>query len=242
MRFGRIRNIMLILVTVLMLTGCNSAGSQEGDQWKGKSWYAYGTSITNVGKEGVYPIYLAKMSGMVLTNKGLSGGGIGDLGAYSKGQVYDAICNTTDGKQQADLITIETGANDIDENVELGTVYDTGRETLAGCLNDCIRYLQANTNAQIVVFPSPVTVTQEPSEKNAKVYEWTKMVEEICHINRVHFINADCGMGWAKLVSSEQGLYIVDQGHHSNLGGYIYAENIWYQLKQIPLFYSELPQ
>lgn len=235
----------LFLIAMLMLQGCGAkeaeAKAEAGDQWKNKSWYAYGTSITNIDQEGRYALYLADMSGLILTNKGISGGGIGNLGAYSQGQNYDAICNTTDGKLNADLITLEVGANDIADGVNLGSVYDSGRSTLAGCLNDCIRYLQTYTDAQIVVFSSPAIATERPSESNSMAYEWAKMVEEICHINRVHYLNVDCGMGWAKLVSTKGSLYIVDHGHHTDLGGYIYAENIWYQLKNIPLFYTSMP-
>ena len=212
-----------------------------GEQWEGKSWFAYGTSITNINAEGKYPTYLAQMSGLVLTNKGISGGGIGNLGAYSTGQVYSAICNLTDGKTNADLITLETGANDVNENVPLGTIYDTGTETLAGCLNDCIRYLQANTNAQIAITVSPATKIAPVSTN--KYYEWAKMVEEICHLNRVHFLNADNSMGYAKIADSTKGpLYVVDDIHQTDLGGYIMAQNLWYQLRNIPLFYTAIPE
>nr|MBQ1578064.1 SGNH/GDSL hydrolase family protein [Oscillospiraceae bacterium] len=211
-----------------------------GAQWRGKVWYAYGTSITNINSEGRYPTYLAQMSGMTLVNKGISGGGIGNLGANSTGQVYRAICTTTDGKLNADLITLETGANDVNANVPLGTIYDTGTETLAGCLNDCLRYLQANTTAQVAVTNSPSTKT-EPNAAN-KVYEWAQMVEQICRINRVHFLNPDNGMGYARLTSSSGSAYVVDNIHQTNLGGYIMAQNLWYQLRNIPLFYTAIPE
>ena len=211
-----------------------------GTQWNGKSWYAYGTSITNISSEGKYPTYLAQMSGLLLTNKGISGGGIGDLGAYSHGQVYSAICNITDGKLNADLITLETGANDCNSDVPLGTIYDTGTATLAGCLNDCIRYLQKNTNAQICIINSPATTT-EPTATN-KYYEWADMVRRICDINRVHFLNNNNNMGYAKLSDSTKGsLYVSDNIHQTNLGGYIMAQNLWYQLRNIPLFYTTMP-
>lgn len=210
-----------------------------GNQWKGKTWYGYGTSVTNTSGEGRYAPYLASMSGMTYINKGISGGGIGNLGAYSQGQVYNAICNTTDGKLNADLITLETGANDCNADVPLGTIYDTGTSTLAGCLNDCLRYLQTNTNAQIVVFNSPATKTQ-PNAEN-QYYEWAKMVEEICHLNRVHFLTMDNNMGYAKLTSSNGSLYVVDSIHQTNLGGYIMAQNLWYQLRNIPCFLTALP-
>lgn len=224
-----------------------SSGGSSGDaftQWNGKTWYAYGTSITNIASEGRYATYLAQMSGMTLVNKGISGGGIGDFGSYSTGQVYDAICNVTDGKLNADLITLETGANDVDAgvNVPLGTVYDTGTSTLAGCLNDCLRYLQDHTSAQIVVIPSPASAYEDPHSANVqKYYEWAKMVEEICFINRVSFINSNNNMGYAKLASNDGSLYTPDGVHHTDLGGRIFARHIWYQLRNIPVFESSQP-
>ena len=209
------------------------------NQWAGKVWYCYGTSISNTNAEGKYPTYLEQMSGMTRVNKGISGGGIGDLGAYSHGQVYDAICNTTDGKTAADLITLETGANDTGAAVPLGTIYDTGRTTLAGCLNDCIRYLQANTDAQIVIMNSPATTT-EPQAAN-KYYEWAAMVEEICNLNRVHFVNNNCNLGYGKISGPDGADYVVDNIHQTNLGGYVMAENIWYQLRNIPVFRTSIP-
>ena len=210
-----------------------------GKQWEGKTWYAYGTSITNISSEGKYPTYLAEMSGMILVNKGISGGGIGDLGAYSHGQVYSAICNITDGKLNADLITLETGANDCNADVPLGTIYDTGTSTLAGCLNDCIRYLQKYTDAQICIINSPATTT-EPTATN-KYYEWADMVRRICDINRVHFLNNNNNMGYAKLSDSTKGSkYVVDSIHQTKLGGYIMAENMWCQIKNIPCFRTSM--
>ena len=208
--------------------------------WYGKTWYAYGTSITNTANEGKYANYLAKFGGMVHVNKGISGGGIGNLGGYSRGQVYNAICNITDGKLDADLITLETGANDTGADVPLGTIYDTGTSTLSGCLNDCIRYLQANTDAQIVVFCSPATTTV-PTPESHKYYEWAEMVERICALNRVRFIRPDTNMGVGKLTSDRGSRYIVDTIHHTELGGYVYAEAIWSELKDVPLFYTEMP-
>lgn len=223
-----------------------SGAVSVGSQWQGKTWYAYGTSITaNNGHDGriTYVSYLAQMSGMTAVNKGIGGGGIGNLGAFSTGQVYSAICKTTDGKLNADLITLETGVNDINAagDIPLGTIYDTGTETLSGCLNDCIRYLQTNTTAQIVVMPSPVSIAQNITEASHQYYTWAAMVEEICRLNRVHFIRSDNNMGYAKLTASDASAYIRDNIHQTELGAYIMAQNIWYQLRNVPLFYTEMP-
>ena len=211
-----------------------------GIQWSEKTWYCYGTSISNTAGEGRYPQYLQAMSNMNHVNKAISGGGIGDLGAYSNGQVYNAICNTTDGKQNADIITLETGANDVDVNVPLGTVYDEGRSTLAGCLNDCIRYLQANTDAQIVIIPSPADANLIGSAFE-KYCEWVRMIKEICMINNVHFIENNDNIGYGKFNSDKRSLYVVDNIHPTQLGGYVMAENIWYALRNIPTFHATLP-
>lgn len=219
------------------INGIDPSGA--GLQWAGKKWYAYGTSITDTTPTGKYFGYLEEMSGMIGTDKGIGGGGIGNLGAYSQGQVFNAICNITDGKLEADLITLETGANDTGASVPLGTIYDTTQDTLAGCLNLCIRYLQANTDAQIAIMPSVATTT-EPNEAN-QYYEWQLMIEQICTINRVYFIKPACNLGYGKLSSSKGSLYVADNIHQTNLGGYILAEAMWKQIKEIPLFRTALP-
>lgn len=207
-----------------------------GSQWKNKVWYAYGTSLTNVSAEGKYPTYLAQMSGLTLVNKGMSGGGIGNLGAYSTGQVYNAVCNITDGKLDADLITLETGANDIADTVPLGTVFDTGRSTLAGCLNDCIQYLQTNTTAQICIIPSPIG-----KQTLDKALQWAEMIRQICDINRVTYLSSNFNVGRARANSNQGSNYLVDNIHQTQLGGYNFALYLWHQLRNIPRFYTAMP-
>jgi hypothetical protein len=221
------------------VTQALSAITPSGSQWSGKKWYAYGTSITNTNSEGKYATYLAQLSGMLHTNKGISGGGIGNLGGYSSGQVFNAICNITDGKTEADLITLETGANDVNASVPLGTIYDDTQDTLAGCLNLCIRYLQTNTNAQIAIMPS-VATTIEPNEAD-QYYKWQLMMRDICTINRVFFIEPACNLGYGKLTGLNGTLYRVDTIHQTDLGGYILAEAMWEQIKRIPNFRTTMP-
>lgn len=214
-----------------------------GAQWYGKSWYAYGTSITETDNEshtGKYVPYLVQMSGMTVTNRGHGGQGIGDFGATSNGMNYSAICKLTDGKANADLITLEQGANDVAAGVPLGTIYDTGRETsLAGCLNDCIRYLLENTSAQIVIMNSPYSKTM-PTEQSQR-FKWNEMMRQICFLNGVYFIDTSCGLGTARVASAQGSNYLVDNIHQTELGGYIYAEAIWNKLRNIPLFRTSIP-
>ena len=68
------------------------------------------------------------------------------------------------------------------------------------------------------------------------------MVRQICDINRVHFLNNNSNMGYAKVSDATKGpLYVVDTLHQTNLGGFIMAQNLWYQLRNVPLFYTAIP-
>ena len=220
----------------------------EKNQWYGKTWYAYGTSLTNTDSEGKYAKYVEQFSGMNRVNKGISGGGL----VASNGNVRKAIMNTTDGKLNADLITLETGANDTD--TVLGNIYDTGDDTYCGALNQCIRYLQANTNAQIVVISSTSSRYEygNPDNKytpdktfgsdNHTKYDQWKAIEEVCKLNSVHYIpmGEHSGLGFARMDASN--LYNVDQIHHTELGGYNLGKFVWSKLKDIPCWFSELPR
>ena len=206
----------------------------ETSHWNGKKWYAYGTSITSI-KRGKYVPYLASFSGMEVKNLGIPGGGVTNLGGCSSGQVKAAIMTLEDGKQEADLITLEVGAN---EKGALGDKYDLGDDTFCGCLNQCIRYLQKNTNAQIVVFSS-VAPTTEPYEAK-EYYERVEKTREVCAVNRVYFLGSQSGLGYARI--SNDKTYTTDNIHQTALGGYNFAHFIWSGLKNIPLWYTEIPE
>ena len=224
-----------------------------GNHWNGKKWYGFGTSITNTSSEGKYATYLAQISGMTFVNKGKSGGGIT---TSSNQSIWYEIMSFT--AQDADLITLEVGAND--NSAPLGTIYDglpgetvTDNSTFLGALNLCIRYLQANTNAQIVVMCSPTSRyqlgspsnpyygNQKSGSDNHSITDRDELMRKVCMLNSVYYIPAGCmnGMGYARTNASNN--YNVDQIHHTALGGYNFAQAIWSQLKNIPLFYTQIP-
>lgn len=237
--------------TVYQLKRMISGG---GSQWSGKKWYGFGTSITNTSSEGKYPTYLAQLSGMTFVNKGHSGGTIVKNGNHA---IYDDIMSQTSSTlADADLITLEVGAND---GAALGTIYDglpgetvTDNSTLCGALNLCIRHLQEVSNAQIVVICSPRGrypngSPSTPNYGNNKVAglftatERDEIMRQVCMLNSVYYIPAGAmdGMGYARMNASNA--YNVDNIHQTNLGGYNFAQAIWSQLKNIPLFYTQIP-
>ena len=219
-------------------------GLKEGSWWNGKLWFAYGTSITSE-MMGNYVPYLKEFSGLKCVNRGFPGGGIGNFGEQSRGEVKKLIFED-DGKDKADLITLEVGANDAGENVPLGTIYDADENTLCGCLNLCIRHLQKVSKAQIVIIASPVPRADPADYKS--YYETAFLFEKIAFINRVWFIKGNSTLGFGR-VEDDLGLYLKDDSilglkydiHQTKVAGYNLAQSIWAELKHIPLFYVKLP-
>lgn len=219
----------------------NAVIKDHDTQWTGKKWYAYGTSITDDaidsdGKQtGKYTKYLAELSGMILTNRGIGSQGITNIEGstafeYNTGEVKNRIMTLDDNKGEADLITLEVGANDVVTGEHIGNFWDTGDTTFCGCLNQCIQYLQENTNAQILIIPSSYSKTGNKNGANI-----TKAIEECCRYNCVAYVEPEHNMGIRKVNAKSK--YLVDSIHHSELGGYIYASSIWTKLKTMPLFY-----
>lgn len=235
-----------ILCKIFNTTDFITYNEIENTQWTDKTWYAYGTSLTNTSGEGKYAKYVEMFSRMNRVNKGISGGAI-----CTNKLIKNAVMNTTDGKTNADLITLEIGANDT--GATLGSIYDTGDDTFCGALNQCIRYLQENTNAQIVVIsstnaryspdnPSDLYTPdrQFGTDKHTKYDQW-KAIEKVCELNSVYYIpmGEGSGLGFGRMISSNK--YNVDQIHHTELGGYILGKFVWSRLKDIPLWHTEVP-
>lgn len=224
--------------------------------WNGKKWYGFGTSITDTSganPTGKYAPYLAALSGMTFVNKGIGGSGITTA---SDQRLYNSIMSFN--AQDADLITLEVGAND--GGAPLGSIYDglsdspvTDNSTFCGALNKCLTHLLSVTTAQIVVIcssrgryqygnPSNTFNGNETSgSDNHTTPERDEAIRKVCMVNSVYFLCDATGMGYARLNTVNGNDYMVDQIHQTNLGGYNFAQAIWSQLKNVPLFYTAVP-
>lgn len=218
-----------------------------GRQWQGKTWYAYGASLTEYGK---YTSALASLSGMTCVNKGLGGQSI----CNGQHKVRDAIMNVTDGKTNADLITIELLGNEgsstfgeVSDGLNAdGTTPETAFDTILGCIVQSLVYLQQNTNAQIAVFgytgqrywPD----AQHPLAPNTKyggktLAERRAMLKEVCDMYGIYYLDPTIALGWARQTND----YFSDNVHYTDLGGYVVAEYLWSKIKDIPLWRTAIP-
>ena len=213
------------------------------NHWAGKLWYAYGTSMTaqcdTEPLRGNYVETVAAKSGLRLVNKAKGGACLTPDG-WGKGDNKPRVMCTDDGKCDADLITLEVLPN---EGKHIGEITSTDDETVCGCLNQAIRYLQANTRAQIVlivmILTNKVAADQPIAEGFGHTgYEIATKMEQVARLNGIPCINAflDSGFGYERVKNHE---YQLDTIHLNKTGGRIMGEFVWSKLKNIPLWMPE---
>ncbi len=228
------------------------------NNWKGKKWYCYGTSLTAPtisrgrigwkltgegyqGRMGYYAEHLAKLSGMEEHNFGL--GGVGIIPSlHPDDNNKKRVMTLDDGKAEADLITVEVIPNDFGL-APLGEVTDTCDETFCGNLNQIIEYLLKNTKARVIIL---IATRQRFSHLDCNLkylpttetvlerIKWEEATEKICKMHGVPCFNgaSEAGLGYWR-VFDDDGVYYNDNIHLASEGGRILAEYYFGKLQSI---------
>jgi lysophospholipase L1-like esterase len=156
-------------------------------KWLGKKWVCVGDSLTaeNIRTTKHYFDYVADATGITAVNMGYSGSGYARL-ANENHSFYQRIssCPT-----DADVVTIFGSFNDLGAGLPIGTVDDTGTDTLAGCINTTIDNLQAViplVNLGIVA-PTPWDTTQPTT--SGQDYNYVEMLKAICERRSIPFLD-----------------------------------------------------
>jgi len=216
------------------------------NQWQGKKWYCYGTSMTdNVSVMGngmhcgAYSKYLAQYAGLEEHNFGKGGSGI--IPKFHGDDNTKTRCmRLSDGKAEADLITVEIIPNDM--KGELGEVTDTSDETFCGNLNQIIEYLLTNTNAVVVILIASRSRYKhdDPSMKFLPVGEniqkwlaWEDAIQTVCRMHGIQCWNgaSEAGLGYYRI--AKDNTLVQDQIHLTDKGGEVLAKYFWGRLKNI---------
>ena len=229
-----------------------------GQQWRGKKWYCYGTSMTDnssragrhVGttpdrqkssleRTGYYSQYLAEYAGLQEFNFGKGGSGIVPA-LHGEDNIKSRIMNLHDGKAEADLITVEIIPNDT--RAELGEITDWSDNTFCGNLNQILAYLQENTKAVVAVLiatrgrykhDNPSDSHHPTSEAALKRLKWEEAVERICRMHGVPCWNgaAEANLGYFRMGMHQE--YVHDQIHLTPEGGEVLAKYFWGKLQTV---------
>ncbi len=219
------------------------------NQWQGKKWYCYGTSMTDnvstaMGVPGThcghYSKYLAKYAGLEEHNFGKGGRGI--VPKFHKSEnIKSTTMRLDDGKAEADLITVEVIPNDFGK-APLGEVTDTSDDTFCGNLNQIIEYLLKNTKAVVVVLIASRARYKhdDPSNKYLPTSEhvqgrlvWEDAVKTVCRMHGIQCWDGagEAGLGYYRVEADNT--YVQDQIHLTDKGGEILAKYFWGRLQNL---------
>lgn len=226
-----------------------------GGQWAGKKWIALGTSITSTN-EGRYVDPLVDMSGLVVSNYGVSGSSMGGH-ILHRAQYYASELAT------ADLVTIEGAVNDYASSRPLGEVGDTvpykysftspvwnngGDEngTFAGACYQVFKTVLENApNAVVVCLTDTVgqNIESTGAHYNREArnsigksqHDYNKMLKAVAEYMGVIVVDTATLSG----ITQEHPEYYADHLHHSELGGKQFAQTAWASIKNIPLKITE---
>ena len=210
------------------------------NEWNGKSWYCYGTSLSDIGVDdsagnngyaGKYPLYVDELSGLVRTNGAIGSGGITTDMAHG-GNVLQALLNTP---FDVDLVTLECLPNDgYNSAAHVGNITDTGTTTICGAFKTACEYITQHTRARMVVIfvTNYITDHTDPMEFDHMNYINAKnKLKEIAKIYGVEIIDAEeAAIDYGHRVV---GLTYIDGIHLNYLGGEIVGTYVWNKLKQI---------
>ena len=209
--------------------------------WKGKTWYSYGTSISDIGlndtagnngHSGKYPLYLDAVSGMIRHNGAIGSGGIRTSASHG-GNVLTALLATP---YDTDLVTLETLPNDgYTDPANLGDVTDTESTTICGAFRTACEYLMNNTRARFVLlFVACTSSGTSASNSTHMAYinakNKLKQIAEFCGIPVI-----DAEKDSADWAHRKEGILIADHIHPNYLGGEVLGRYIWKKLLEIDI-------
>lgn len=212
------------------------------NRWYGKTWYSYGTSLTDIGANdtngnnghsGKWPLYLDAVSGMVRHNGAIGSGGIRTSAGHG-GNVLNAILQTP---YNVDLVTLEVLPNDGYANAaNVGEITDTGTTTICGAFKTACEYITNSTRAKMaVIFITGDSSGQDAMGADHQAYIAAKnKLIAIADMYGVAVIDAekDC-LNWAK---RKQGITYKDHIHLNYLGAEIYARYIWKKILELDVY------
>ena len=79
------------------------------------------------------------------------------------------------------------------------------------------------------------------TSRNITQYEFSRIIKQVAELNSIPVIDVfgESGFGYGRV---KNGAYQVDNIHLNEIGGENMGRFVWSKLKDIPLWYSELPQ
>lgn len=194
----------------------------------GKKWDVIGDSFsasnTLAGKPNYVDFVKASLN-LDTVNYGVGGTG------YNNVHGTNAFYNVANRiRSDADIVTVFGSFNDLptEDNPVLGTVNDTGTDTIAGCMANTFINIRAKApDAMILcISPSPWqtnnNVTGKASWASINPWDYVDMLEKICRKYNVPYLDLYNHSNTAPWIASFVSKYQADGTHPNSLGHFKY--------------------
>lgn len=180
------------------INGDRIAASSLAGLYAGKKWGVMGDSLTehNSRSTKFYYEYIKEWLGMEVINYGASGTGymarqdVAEELRPTEGAFYQRIDSVGD----VDLLTIFGSFNDLtDDSREIGTVDDSGTDTICGCINTLLSEITAKHHMLNFAIISPCPWKEftpiGDTETSRRAIEYVVCLQEICERNSIPFLD-----------------------------------------------------
>lgn len=210
------------------------------NKWKGKTWYCYGTSLSDIGVNdtagnngyaGKYPLYVDELSRLNRINGAIGSGGI----TTDMPHAGNVLTNLLQTPYDADLVTLECLPNDnYESDAHVGDVTDTGTTTICGAFKTACAYITQNTRARMAVIFVTGWINNSNSPMDSTHTKYVAAKEKLKYIAEMYGVTViDAEKAAIDYGHRKPGLTYIDNIHLNYLGGKIVGSYVWNELKQL---------
>lgn len=204
------------------------------DSWKGDKWYVLGDSIsaeislTSGNTTKLYhELIKEELRFGEVVNLAESGATIGSNSIDANLNIYNQLSKVGD---DADLITIFAGVNDVWTNVPLGNEEDTDITTFYGAMNKLCQTLHENHPQALVVFITPTEQNNafwiNSNTTGHTCRDFANAMIKICEKYSFDYYDANRKSGIYPHISANGNMYTADNIHLNYNGHRRLANNL----------------
>lgn len=201
----------------------------------GKKMAGLGDSISQQGWQNV----LSTKYNVIITNRGSGGAKYVQDNTDNTNNAYDLMDGVD--ASNVDIVTFMFGANDISNDVPIGSFFDTGRDTLYGALHQTFqKAIKKFTGKRIGVIGSPLRNFDSDVIAYEKYIKYNSVIEEVAKFYRIPYLDGR----YAGVVTgySNDFNHLTDIVHIQSTGAQALGYGIGEFVSSLPiynLFYTE---
>jgi len=180
-------------------------------------WNALGDSITfGLNADGYpYHTWISERTGITVRNYGISTSTVTEMVDKPDPSMYNPMCiRYADMSDDADIVTIMAGTNDVGHGAPLGVMTDRGTTTFYGALHTMLTGIINKYPGKSIGYMLPPY--GNPDARNEQPY--IDAIKEVCRYYAIPVCDTHSGNGLTSRVQSRKDILIPDGLHPSKAG------------------------